>query len=151
MLGRATLSPRPRPIVFKRWSRRPYAAFCSLHREVVIGVVKASIADAQMLKMGRKTRTRQCPTPRTDKTADDGYDPPPDTLATTATPTPTSDTDTPARTAHRRTGRGGMTTEDDNNEPRTGLRQDEANRRGVRASQHILTLNHPDTETNQDT
>lgn len=121
MLGRATLSPRPRPIVFKRWSRRPYAAFCSLHREVVIGVVKASIADAQMLKMGRKTRIRQCPTPRTDKTADDGDDPPPDSLVATAAPTPSADTDTPARTARRRTGRGGTTTEDDNKNPAPGF------------------------------
>lgn len=137
MQGRATLSPRPRPIVFKRWSRRPYAAFCSLHREVVIGVVKASIADAQMLKMGRKTRIRQCPATHNVKTADDGDDPPPDSVAATTT-TPPVYTDVPARTAHRRTGRGGVTTEDDSNEPRTGLRQREANRRGVRAFFRIV-------------
>lgn len=120
MQGRATLSPRPRPIVFKRWSRRPYAAFCSLHREVVIGVVKASIADAQMLKMGRKTRIRQCPATHNVKTADDGDDPPPDSVAATTT-TPPVYTDVPARTAHRRTGRGGVTTEDDSNEPAPGF------------------------------
>lgn len=114
MQGCATLSPRPRPIVFKRWSRRPYAAFCSLHREVVIGVVKASIADAQMLKMGRKTRIRQCPATHTDKTADDGDDPPPNSLTATAAATQPAATDAPARTAHRRTGRGGVTTENDN-------------------------------------
>lgn len=138
MTGSATLSLRPRPIVFKRWSRRPYAAFCSLHREVVIGVVKASIADAQMLKMGRKTRPSQCPAPRCRKTVDDGDDPPPDELTTTAAAKRHAATDATPRTARRRTGRGGTTIENGDNEPRTGLRHKEASRRGVRASSRIL-------------
>lgn len=149
MQVRATQT-RPRPIVFKRWSRRPYAAFCSLHREVVIGVVKASIADAQMLKMGRKTRVRQCPATHTRNTVDDGDDPPPDSVATAAMATPPADTDLPARAAHRRTGRGGVTTDDDNNEPRTGLRQKEANRSGVRAFPRT-SENHQNTAKGIDT
>lgn len=46
---------KPAPAVFKRWSRKPYAILMSLHREVVIGVVKAEICDASMLKMRKKT------------------------------------------------------------------------------------------------
>ncbi len=35
---------------FRRWSRNPYAAFCSLGRNVTIGVVCRSIADASLKK-----------------------------------------------------------------------------------------------------
>lgn len=35
---------------FRRWSRNRFAAFCSIGREVVIGKVKKSIADASLTK-----------------------------------------------------------------------------------------------------
>lgn len=41
------------PLRFRRYSRKGYAAFCSLHREVVIGHVVNAIADRQMAKSGR--------------------------------------------------------------------------------------------------
>ncbi len=52
MLNAPVLQLRPRPTVFRRWSRKKYAQFLSIHREVVIGVIKASICYASMLKMG---------------------------------------------------------------------------------------------------
>ena len=55
------LCVRPKPVVFKRWSRKAYAAFASLHREVVIGVVKASICYASMLKMKILMNDDHCP------------------------------------------------------------------------------------------
>ncbi|MGN0028257.1 MAG: hypothetical protein ACI35Q_00750 [Marinilabiliaceae bacterium] len=55
------LCVRPKPVVFKRWSRRTYAAFASLHREVVIGVIKASICYASMLKMKILMNDDHCP------------------------------------------------------------------------------------------
>ncbi len=68
---------RPAPTVFKRWSRKPYAILMSLHREVVIGVVKAEICDASMLKMGIKTRCdyRAEQTRHASPDDDDGPDP----------------------------------------------------------------------------
>lgn len=38
---------------FKQFSRKAYAAFASIHREVTIGAVSAAIADREMLKAGR--------------------------------------------------------------------------------------------------
>lgn len=38
---------------FRKFSRKAYAAFMSLHREVTIGCVSAHIADREMLKAGR--------------------------------------------------------------------------------------------------
>lgn len=55
------LCVRPKPVVFKRWSRKAYAAFASLHREVVIGVIKASICYASMLKMKILMNDDHCP------------------------------------------------------------------------------------------
>lgn len=52
MLNAPVLRLRPCPTVFRRWSRKKYAQFLSIHREVVIGVIKASICYASMLKMG---------------------------------------------------------------------------------------------------
>lgn len=64
----------PSPVVFKRWSRCPWAAFASLNRVVIIGVVKASIANAQMLKMGRRFRLELCPDPSRRFGADEADD-----------------------------------------------------------------------------
>ena len=38
---------------FKRLSRKGYAAFCSMHREVTIGRVKAAVANLELLKAGK--------------------------------------------------------------------------------------------------
>ena len=38
---------------FKRLSRKGYAAFCSMHREVTIGRVKATVANLELLKAGK--------------------------------------------------------------------------------------------------
>ena len=38
---------------FKRFTRKAYAAFASIHREVTIGRVSSLIADREMLKAGR--------------------------------------------------------------------------------------------------
>lgn len=70
-----------RPFVFKRWSRAPWAAFASIHRHVVIGVVKDSIANAQMLKSGRKFSLSLIHTPsRRASVDDDDDDAPPGSL-----------------------------------------------------------------------
>lgn len=61
MVASRSLCARPKPVVFKRWSRRAYAAFASLHREVVIGVIKASICYASMLKMKILMNDDHCP------------------------------------------------------------------------------------------
>lgn len=61
MVASRCLSVRPKPVVFKRWSRKAYAAFASLHREVVIGVIKASICYASMLKMKILMNDDHCP------------------------------------------------------------------------------------------
>lgn len=52
MLCAPALRLRPRPVVFRRWSRAPYAVLCSLHREVVVGRIKVDICYASMLKQG---------------------------------------------------------------------------------------------------
>ncbi len=44
---------RKRSIRFRQFSNRAYAAFLSVHREVTIGKVAASIADMELLKQGR--------------------------------------------------------------------------------------------------
>lgn len=41
------------PLRFKRYSRKGYAAFRSMHREVVVGHVVNDIADRQLAKSGR--------------------------------------------------------------------------------------------------
>ncbi len=69
-----------RPFVFKRWSRAPWAAFASIHRHVVIGVVKDSIANAQMLKSGRKFSISLSPTPSRRNSDDSDDDAPPGSL-----------------------------------------------------------------------
>ena len=61
MLFAKRFSIRRRPLVFKRWSRKGYAQFISLHREVVIGVIKASICYASMLKMHVLMNDDHCP------------------------------------------------------------------------------------------
>lgn len=61
MLAERNMSLRPAPAVFKRWSRKGYAPFASLHREVVIGVIKASICYASMLKMKILMNDDHCP------------------------------------------------------------------------------------------
>lgn len=61
MLTSNVLSLRKRPLLFKRWSRKRYAQFVSLHREVVIGVIKASICYASMLKMKILMTDACCP------------------------------------------------------------------------------------------
>lgn len=61
MVASRCLCVRPKPVVFKRWSRKAYAAFASLHREVVIGVIKASICYASMLKMKILMNDDHCP------------------------------------------------------------------------------------------
>lgn len=71
---------KSRPFIFKRWSRAPWAAFASIHRHVVIGVVKDSIANAQMLKSGRKFSISLIPTPSRRDSNDDDDDAPPGTL-----------------------------------------------------------------------
>ena len=38
---------------FRRLSRKGYAAFCSMHREVTIGRVKAAVANLELLKAGK--------------------------------------------------------------------------------------------------
>lgn len=72
------------PIRFRRWSRKAYGVLMTLHREVTLGRVCRSIADAALLKSG----SRSCcfreaflvlhgRHSRTDETADDT---PPDRL-----------------------------------------------------------------------
>lgn len=75
MLARRLSSPRP--FIFKRWSRSPWAVLSSLHRHVVIGVVNVSIANAQMLKSGRKFVLALIPTPMRRISHDDDDDAPP--------------------------------------------------------------------------
>lgn len=75
MVASRNLCARPKPLVFKRWSRKAYASFASLHREVVIGVIKASICYASMLKMKILMNDDHCPEAapaRGDVVDDDG-------------------------------------------------------------------------------
>lgn len=96
---------RPAPAVFKRWSRKPYAILMSLHREVVIGVVKASICDASMLKMGIKISCDHDAEPaRHDASPDDDDGHSPQTAA--ATPTRANKTLSPRRATRREPGCG---------------------------------------------
>lgn len=74
MLNAPALRLRRRPVVFKRWSRAPYAVMCSLHREVIVGRVKVDIAYASMLKQGILMNEDHCPQMprRTNPEDDDG-------------------------------------------------------------------------------
>lgn len=74
MLRAPAIRLRPRPVVFKRWSRAPYAVMRSLHREVVVGRVKVDICYASMLKQGILMNENHCPQMprRTDPEDDDG-------------------------------------------------------------------------------
>ncbi len=95
---------RPAPAVFKRWSRKPYAILMSLHREVVIGVVKAQICDASMLKMGIKTGCDYVAEQTRHATPDDDDGPDPQT-ATAMTDLGTLAI-SPRHTTRREPGRG---------------------------------------------
>lgn len=44
---------RHQSLRFKRLSRKGYAAFCSLHREVTIGRVRCAVANLELLKAGK--------------------------------------------------------------------------------------------------
>lgn len=44
--------PSLRMFRFRQWSRKAYSVFCSLHRQVTIGQVGKSIADASLTKEG---------------------------------------------------------------------------------------------------
>lgn len=96
---------KPAPAVFKRWSRKPYAILMSLHREVVIGVVKASICDASMLKMGIKTRCDYHAEPARHASPDDDDGPDPQSAAATA-PAIGSQAFNPRHSTSREPGRG---------------------------------------------
>lgn len=86
-----------RPFIFKRWSRARWAAFASIHRHVVIGVVKDSIANAQMLKSGRKFSIALVPSPIQRASSDDDDDAPPGALEILADLLPVA----PRHAAHR--------------------------------------------------
>lgn len=44
------LTYRPRVIRFRQWSRKKYAAFCSLHRHVIMGHVRKGITEVSLTK-----------------------------------------------------------------------------------------------------
>ncbi|MBQ7530342.1 MAG: TonB-dependent receptor [Paludibacteraceae bacterium] len=50
---RTNLFFRRRRLRFKRLSRKGYAAFCSMHREVTIGRVRGAVANLELLKAGK--------------------------------------------------------------------------------------------------
>ena len=50
IMHRILLHRAQKAIRFLRWSRKAYAAFCSLHRNVTIGQVGKGIADASLSK-----------------------------------------------------------------------------------------------------
>lgn len=97
--------PARTPIRFRRWSRKAYGVLMTLHREVTLGRVCRSIADAALLKSGTRSfcfreaflilYSRHS---RTDETADDT---PPDRLLSAVLTAVLSDGRTAAAQAAR--------------------------------------------------
>ncbi len=63
-----------RKIRFMRWSRKGYAAFCSIHRHVTIGQVAKGIADASLSKeKGTQSLNNICQLQRVTTETDTGW------------------------------------------------------------------------------
>ena len=67
----STLKKNYSTIRFRRWTRKNYAVFAGLHREISIGHISFDICEKALLKSGKKTQDTYFETDTDDSTEEE--------------------------------------------------------------------------------